>query len=94
MRVSIPFILVVYVLSFTSCTEEMARSFKALPNAFGEINQIVVIAEEDVWAGPVGDTLRYYFAAAYPILPQPEPIYDLVHFTPTDLIAEPSRKEF
>ena len=43
--------------------------------------------------GNVGDTIRYYFSAAYPILPQPEPFFDLKHFTPEELESGPSRKE-
>lgn len=91
-------VLIVGILALlffgTSCSDELARGFKALPNAFGEINQIVIVTDDEMWESPVGDTIRYYFAAAYPILPQPEPIYDLIQFTPLELDIEPARKEF
>jgi hypothetical protein len=66
---------------------------KSVPTAFGNLNEIVVIMDEDMWNGPVGDTLRYYYSAAYPLLPQPEPVFDLRHFTATDLKKDPLRKE-
>ncbi len=75
------------------CGEEVQKSLKPVPTAFGKINQLTVIADEDLWEGPVGDTLRYYYTAAYPILPQPEPIFDIRHFTAEELDADPMRKE-
>lgn len=68
-------------------------SFKTIPTAFGNTNQIVVVADQDVWDGPVGDSIRYYYSSAYPILPQPEPIFDLKHFTPSMIAKEPVRRE-
>ncbi len=75
------------------CSEEMQRNLKAVPTAFGKINEIIVIADQEVWDGDVGDTIRYYYSSAYPLLPQPEPIFDLRHFTPEDLRKDPLRKE-
>lgn len=43
--------------------------------------------------GAVGDTFRYYFESAYPIMPQPEPLFDLRHFTIEELNVQPLRKE-
>jgi len=76
-----------------SCSEEAASRLKAKPHAFGKANHLVVIADKDVWEGEVGDTFRYYFSSAFLILPQPEPVFDLKHFTPGDLAADPIRKE-
>lgn len=79
---------------FSSCTNSSGpASLQVIPTAFGNIGQVVVVADDNVWEGAVGDTLRYYYSSAYLILPQPEPIFDLVHFTPEDLAKEPTRKE-
>jgi len=78
---------------FTSCSEEAVSQLNVKPSAFGKANQVVVIADRDVWEGAVGDTFKYYFASAFLILPQPEPVFDLKHFTPEELIADPIRKE-
>ena len=83
----------IVIILMTGCSEDIQRSLKPVPNAFGSLNQLVVIADQDLWESEVGDTFRYYYSAAYPILPQPEPFYDLKHFTPSDLINNPMRKE-
>ena len=77
----------------SGCSDEIQSSLKPVPHAFGELNQIIVVADEEIWEGPIGDTIRFYYSAAYPVLPQPEPIFDLSHFTPMELELEPSRKE-
>jgi len=61
--------------------------------ALGKMNQIAVVADQDIWESAAGDTFKYYFESAYPIMPQPEPIFDVRHFTVNDLDAEPLRKE-
>ena len=85
--------LLLAVPLLSGCSEEMQRSLQAVPTAFGKINEIVVIADKDVWEGPIGDTIRWYYSSAYPLLPQPEPMFDLRHFTPEDLTSDPLRKE-
>lgn len=78
---------------FTSCSEEFQNKLKSNPNALGTANQIVVIADQDLWQGVVGDTFQMLYEAAYPMLPRPEAIFDLKHYTPADLEAGPLRKE-
>jgi hypothetical protein len=78
---------------FYSCSSEMQSSLKSVPTAFGTVNQIIVVMDQEMWDGSVGDTLRYYYSAAYPVLPQPEPMFDLKHFTPYDLAGDRLRKE-
>lgn len=87
------FVAILVLFSLTACSEDVQRSMKAVPTAFGNLNEIVVIMDDDMWEGPVGDTLRYYYSSAYPMLPQPEPIFDLRHFTPNDLRKDPLRRE-
>lgn len=57
------------------------------------MNEIVVISDNSVWEGAPGDSLQYYFASPYPIMPAPEPLFDIRHFTVDHLLAEPLRKE-
>ena len=82
-----------FVLVMVSCTEEARKRLEPTPIAIGSINQLAVIADEEIWSGTVGDSLKYYFGSAYPILPQPEPLFDLKHFTVDELFAEPTRQE-
>jgi len=77
----------------SSCNNEVTSKLEAKGTALGKMNEIVVIADDALWESAIGDTFRYYFESAYPILPQPEPLFDLRHFTPKDLLGQPLRKE-
>jgi len=88
-----PFICLLVLSLWTGCANDMNSKFSAPTNAFGQANRLCVVADQDLWEGKTGDSIRHYFAAAYPILPQPEPLFDLQHFTPEELNADPYRKE-
>ncbi|MFN7118035.1 MAG: DUF4837 family protein [Saprospiraceae bacterium] len=77
----------------TGCTDAMQQNLRPKPVAYGEINTILVVMDEEMWKGPVGDTLNDYYSSAFIILPQPEPIFDLWHFTPEEYMAQPVRRE-
>jgi hypothetical protein len=53
----------------------------------------VIICDQNLWESTVGDSVTYYFEAPYPIMPQPEPIFDLRRFSTEDLVAAPLRRE-
>jgi hypothetical protein len=80
-----------YFLS--SCNEEATGGMKAKSNAMGRLNEIVVIADEELWEGPAKDSFEFYFESAYPIMPRPEPMFDIRHFTPLEISNEPLRQE-
>lgn len=77
----------------SACSEDVQRGLQPVPTAFGKINQIEILIDEELWEGPVGDTLQFYYSGAYPILPQPEPIFDLRPITPHQLEMDPIKKE-
>lgn len=79
--------------AFSCANEAVQKSMEAEKIAFGKINRINVLCDQSVWDGPLGDSIRNYYGAAYPILPQPEPIFDLHHLTLEDLRKDPLRKE-
>lgn len=41
-----------------------------MPSISGKINQVLVIAEKNVWNGPVGDTIKAFFGQEQDGLPQ------------------------
>lgn len=57
------------------------------------INQLTVIADDEMWEGPVGDSVRYYYESAFPLMPQPEPIFDIRHFNYDQIAASNLRRE-
>ena len=77
----------------TGCGSSMIESLQRVPTAIGSINQIVVICDEHIWDGPIGDTFRFKFESAYPLLPAPEPLFDLKYYAPSQMITRPLRKE-
>ncbi len=81
------------LITLGSCNDEVANQFTPKPSALGRLNEVEIIADNDIWEGQTGDTIRYYFGSAYPIMPTPEPVFDLRHFSANDLIQEPLRKE-
>lgn len=93
MKSSFLLFLAGFILLSASCTEEMREQLEAQPTAFGPLNQLVVVADSSLWSSAVGDTFDYYFASAYPILPQPEPIFDIKFFTPAQLMNVKERRE-
>ena len=81
------------VLSLYSCNDEMAKTFESKPVALARMNEIVAVSDKDLWEGSVKDSFNYYFESAYPIMPSPEPMFDVRHFTPVQLNNESLRKE-
>lgn len=54
----------------------------ALPGKVGASGELVVVCSNAVWKGAAGDTVRSIFGQPFPVLPQYEPWFDLVHLTP------------
>ncbi len=79
-------------LVFSSCTSETLQS-KSKDQAYGSLGTVAVLCDQQLWDGAAGDSLRYYFESAYPILPQPEPVFDLLHKTAIQLVEKPVAKE-
>lgn len=84
---------IVVLLFLASCNNEVTQQLEPKGVALGVMNEIVVIADDELWESAIGDTFRYYFESAYPILPTPEPLFDLRQFTVGELDGQPLRKE-
>ena len=88
------------IMLLAACANEPPRPVSAATPAnqkvqsHGRVNQVLVIADTVLWKGPVGDTFFYYFNAPYILLPQPEPIFDIIQMTPKQLALQPLKKEF
>ncbi len=68
-------------------------AFKSKPVAFGNVNRVNIVVDDVLMDGPVRDSLDYYYQQAYPLMPQPEPIYDLNVIDAGDLDVLPARRE-
>jgi len=86
--------LLLLSLLLIACNSEVSKSsIYNKPKALGKFNEVVVVCDQQMWDGAVGDTFKYYFGSAYPIMPAPEPLFDIRHYTVDDLQSEPLRKE-
>lgn len=76
-----------------ACSAEQQQRLEPIPNAYGNVNNIVLISDETMLNSEPGDTLMYYLHAAYPILPQPEPLFEVKNYSPVQVKASKERKE-
>lgn len=61
----------------TGCEDGNQRS---LPDALASSGDLVVISDDKIWAGQVGEAVRKTFASEQPGLPQSEPWFKILHF--------------
>ncbi len=80
------------LFSGTGC-KDVLNDLQSKPNALGKMNEIVVVCDQVLWDTGAGDSTVYYFESPYPIMPAPEPMFDLRHFTTEELNTDPLRKE-
>ncbi|WP_236979047.1 DUF4837 family protein [Membranihabitans maritimus] len=59
------------------------------PQSMGKIYQVNVLSTDALINSPTMDTLDFQYGQAYPILPQPEPYFELRPYVAEDLDAQP-----
>ena len=69
-------ILLVALFLFISCSD---NEQKLLPASSGNINNISVVTNDELWEGAVGEVIRENFGRPIYGLPQIEPIFSLSH---------------
>ena len=69
-------ILLVALFLFISCSE---NEQKLLPASSGNINNISVVTNDELWDGAVGEVIRKNFGRPIYGLPQIEPVFSLSH---------------
>mgnify|MGYP003866576827 CR=1 FL=1 len=73
------------VLSLTllmSCSDKKASNQKYLPDASGAINNVSVVAANNLWDGRVGEAIRQVLARPIYGLPQDEPTFTISQIPP------------
>jgi len=74
------FIFAILLVAF-ACKEEGDKK-RYLPKSIGPINSLVVVMDDQLWRGEVGDKVREHFAASTLGLTWDEPIFSINHFPP------------
>ena len=91
-KTSIYLSLAIVALVLSSC-KDVLNDFQSKPNALGKMNEIVAVCDSKLWETGAGDSTIYYFESPYPIMPAPEPLFDVRHFSTEDLNNDKLRKE-
>ncbi|MCB8995384.1 MAG: DUF4837 family protein [Bacteroidales bacterium] len=52
-----------------------------LPNVSGAAGEVLVVMDNNLWKGEGGNILRTSLEQEYPALPQPEPLFDVIHIS-------------
>lgn len=75
--------IIVSLLVVACDTPEKTTSGKYyLPEAGGDIGEMLVVMDSSKWQGELGKTIRQTFAASVPGLPQDEPFFTLRYISP------------
>ncbi|GAA4279532.1 DUF4837 family protein [Aquimarina mytili] len=75
-------LVIIGLLCILSCTEtkkdkSQKKPQSAMAQSVGKINELSVVIDNELWKGSLGDTIRKYFGAEVPGLPQVEPLFSM-----------------
>ena len=68
-------------ICLSSCSESQRKGFEIKNMAIGKAGSVLVVAEDYLWEGTLGDTVRGQLAQSFGVLPQEEPTFDIKHVT-------------
>jgi hypothetical protein len=74
-----------FFVSLTSCNMDPSQSSGSgviLPNVSGTAGEVLVVMDLNNWKGQAGIKLKEILEQEFPALPQPEPLFDIIHITP------------
>ncbi|MEG9327458.1 DUF4837 family protein [Salinimicrobium catena] len=74
--------LVISLFVFAACNDNPKEDQVVLTSSSGNINNLSVIIENELWNGEVGDSLRKVLAAPVDGLPQEEPLFSISQMPP------------
>lgn len=84
-------IVVSAVIGFGSCNWFRTVDNFDKSNSQGSPYELILVANNQQWNGPLGDTLRAILTSAVPVLNQTEPLFDIYRVLPSsfkDLVAK------
>ncbi|TBW27741.1 DUF4837 family protein [Gramella sp. KN1008] len=75
-------LLAILILLFSCKNDKTSPNDRILSDSSGNINQLTVVIENDLWEGQVGEAIRDNLAAPVDGLPQEEPLFSLSQIPP------------
>lgn len=74
--------LLLSIFAFFACEDNSKDDKGIQSDSSGNINDLSVIMDKDLWNGQVGETIRANFASPVDGLPQDEPLFSIHHMPP------------
>lgn len=75
-------ILILLVCTILSCKEGSSKNQRLVPQSSGNLYNVNVVIDNDLWKGRVGDQVREVLTTVVPGLPQAEPMFDINQMPP------------
>ncbi|VAV84185.1 FIG00648817: hypothetical protein [hydrothermal vent metagenome] len=79
------------IMLFVACKEDGAKAKRIVSSSSGNINNLSVVIDNNLWEGNVGETIREIFGAEVYGLPQQEPLFSMSQM-PTAIFTGFARK--
>ncbi|CAM3419633.1 DUF4837 domain-containing protein [Zobellia roscoffensis] len=73
-------LFLLFSLALLSCKDGKNQNY--LPTSVGAINSMVVVIDNELWKGNVGDSIRSHFAAPVVGMPMDEPLFTIDQIAP------------
>jgi len=75
--------LLITLITFSNCSDQ--ESQRRLPRHSGMPGEVLIIMSDQTYNNAPGDSLRAHLEILYPQLPQGEPSFSILHFTPAQM---------
>ncbi|NEN22116.1 DUF4837 family protein [Cryomorpha ignava] len=75
--------LLIALITFSNCTDQASQ--RSLPRHSGMPGEVLIIMPDNTYDAAPGDSLRARLETLYPQLPQGEPSFSVLHFTPAQM---------
>jgi Domain of unknown function (DUF4837) len=79
------------IMLFVACKDDGAKAKRIVSSSSGNINNLSVVIDNNLWEGNVGETIREIFGAEVYGLPQQEPLFSMSQM-PTAIFTGFARK--
>ncbi len=77
------FLITLLLALIFSCGDDKSKNNKILSDSSGNINNISVVVDNDMWSGSVGESIRSILATTVDGLPQDEPMFSMNQIPPS-----------
>jgi len=77
---SLKILVVLFLIgaTFTACKRDSSGRYTSLPNVTGTAGELLIILDKSLWEESIGKTITEIIKFDYPMVPQKEPMFDLV----------------